>query len=77
MNTNQQKPANAGDQDNIGYENTEVRNNQDDQENNRLQTTETGNSEGPEEKPNDSAGLRSESGKKSMASESGNVERGK
>lgn len=42
MQHSDQKPEPGGGQDNIGYENTEVRNNQDDQENSRLETTETG-----------------------------------
>lgn len=76
MQTSQRKPENSNKQDNIGYENTEIRNDQDDKEINRLQTTETGNNEGPEENKNDSAGLRSESGSKSTASESENLDRG-
>ena len=76
MNSDKKEPANAEDQDNIGYENTTTRNNQDDEENNRLETTDTGHGEGPVENKDDSAGLRSESGKKTYASESDNVERG-
>jgi hypothetical protein len=38
--------ANAPDQDNIGYENTERRTDRDDREMNRLQTTDTDNDEG-------------------------------
>jgi hypothetical protein len=44
------KKANAADQDNIGYENTERRTDRDDREMNRLQTTDTDNDE---EKPVD------------------------
>ena len=40
------KKANAPDQDNIGYENTERRTDRDDREMNRLQTTDTDNDEG-------------------------------
>jgi hypothetical protein len=64
------------DQDNIGYENTETRNDQDDRENNRTQTTDTGHGEGPKENEADTGGLRSESGKKSLGKESGNKEPG-
>jgi hypothetical protein len=40
------KPSSQGnDQDNIGYENTEIRTDRDDRENNRLQTTDTDNDE--------------------------------
>jgi hypothetical protein len=63
-------------QDNIGYENTEVRTDQDTKENARTETTDTGNNEGPKEDKNDTAGLRSESGKKSIGKESGNLEEG-
>ena len=62
------------DQENIGYENTEVRNDQDDRENKRMQPTETGQGEGAKENENDTEGLRSESGKKSLGKESGNDE---
>ena len=44
------KKANAADQDNIGYENTERRTDRDDREMDRLQTTDTDNDE---EKPVD------------------------
>jgi hypothetical protein len=76
MDTDKKVAAHTEDQDNMGYENTTTRNNQDDLENDRLETTDTGHSEGPEENKDDSAGLRSESGKKSRASESDNLERG-
>ena len=76
MKKTRQVPKKDNKQDNIGYENTKVRNSQDDQENKQVETTDTGNEEGPKEKKDDSAGLRSESGSKSTAGESGNVERG-
>jgi hypothetical protein len=63
-------------QDNIGYENTEVRTDQDTRENARTETTDTGHNEGPAEDNKDRAGLRSESGKKSTGKESGNLEQG-
>ena len=63
-------------QDNIGYENTQKRNDDDTQENDRVETTDTGHNEGPKERKNDSAGLRSESGSKTRAGESGNKEVG-
>ena len=64
-------------QDNIGYENTEVRTDQDNKENDRTQTTDTGIGEG-NKPPADTdksfdatneSGLRSESGKKTQARE--------
>jgi|GEM_PF-5391503 len=63
-------------QDNIGYENTEIRNDEDDKENKRMEPAETGNNEGPVENKDDTEGLRSESGGKSLGKESGNKERG-
>ena len=63
-------------QDNMGYENTKKRNDSDDREIDRVETTETGNNEGPTENEDDSAGLRSESGSKTRAGESGNKEVG-
>ena len=63
-------------QDNIGYENTEVRNDQDDRENKRMQPAKTGDSEGLVENKDDTEGLRSESGGKSLGKKSGNKERG-
>ena len=76
MQNSDQKPDGDNKQDNMGYENTNVRNDRDDKEINRVQTTETGHGEGPEEKEDDSAGLRSESGKKSLGKETGNKEEG-
>ncbi|MEJ7736015.1 MAG: hypothetical protein WKF97_01200 [Chitinophagaceae bacterium] len=76
MQNSEQKDSAGGGQDNIGYENTEVRSDRDDKENGRLETTETGLDEGPQEKEEDNAGLRSESGKKSLGKESGNKEQG-
>lgn len=64
------------DQSNIGYENTTERNDQDEKPNDRSETTDTGHHEGPVENKDDSAGLRSESGKKSKGGESGNLEQG-
>lgn len=71
--SNQQGP----DQDNIGYQNTEVRSDQDDKENGRMPTTNTEKGEG--NKPDadtdksfddsNESGLRSESGKKTQAGE--------
>lgn len=63
-------------QDNLGYENTTTRTDTDKKENTRAETTETGNDEGPTEHKDDTAGLRSESGKKSMGKEQGNKELG-
>ena len=56
--------------------NTEIRNDQDDRENKRMQPTKTGDNEGPKENKDDTEGLRSESGGKSLGKESGNKERG-
>jgi hypothetical protein len=73
MNNNpDEAPKKTEDQDNIGYENTEVRNDQDNRENERVETTDTGHGEGAREDENDTGGLRSESGKKSMGKTSGN-----
>lgn len=75
----EKKPAdssNKNDQENIGYENTEIRNDQDDRENKRMQTTDTGHYEGAKENEDDKAGLRSESGKKSLGKELGNKDEG-
>ena len=69
--SDQNKPG----QDNIGYENTEVRTDQDTKENDRTQTTDTGKGEGNKPKADtdksfddsNESGLRSESGKKTQA----------
>ena len=74
---NKKKNAHEEGQDNIGYENTEVRASQDDVEEARPETTDTGKGEGPEEKKNDNAGLRSESGSKALGKESDNLHKGK
>jgi hypothetical protein len=63
-------------QSNIGYENTKKTTNSDDRENNRVKTTKTGHGEGPKENEDDTEGLRSESGSKSLGKQSGNKERG-
>ena len=65
------------DQDNIGYENTEIRANEDDKENDRMQTTDTNNGDGNKPEADtgkdfddsNETGLRSESGKKTMGKE--------
>jgi hypothetical protein len=72
---NKKKDAHEEGQDNIGYENTEVRAGQDDVEENRPETTDTGHNEGPKEKKDDNAGLRSESGSKSLGKESDNLKK--
>ena len=72
MDTRKKGDGAGEEQDNIGYENTEVRADRDDVEENRPETTDTGHGEGPKEKKDDNAGLRSESGKKSLGKESGN-----
>ena len=59
-------------QANIGYENNRKSTDEDDREQARMKTTETGYNEGPKEDINDTAGLRSESGKKTLGKESGN-----
>ncbi|MEJ7766296.1 MAG: hypothetical protein WKF89_00690 [Chitinophagaceae bacterium] len=76
MNIEKKKETHEEGQDNIGYENTEVRAGRDDVEESRTETTDTGNDEGPEEKKDDNAGLRSESGKKTLGKESGNLQKG-
>lgn len=73
---NNDKKTDSGEQENIGYDNTENWTDDDQAPNNRVQTTDTGKDEGPEEKKEDSAGLRAESGKKTHAGETGNKERG-
>jgi len=59
-------------QANIGYENTQTRNDGDDRENKRMKPATTGMGEGPKEKEDDTAGLRSESGSKTLGKKSGN-----
>ena len=76
MEKSDQKKEKAEKQSNIGYENTKWSNDRDDLPMDRVQSTDTGQDEGPVENKNDSAGLRSESGSKSMAGESGNKEQG-
>ena len=70
------KDATSKKQDNIGYENTQTRNDQDTHENKRMKPAKTGSDEGPKENEKDTEGLRSESGKKSLGKKSGNKERG-
>jgi hypothetical protein len=76
MKKEKSKPANSKDQVNIGYENTKKRANRDDELNDRLETTETGHYEGPQEKKDDSAGLRSESGNITHAGDRDNTVKG-
>lgn len=76
MDTTKKKDAHEEDQDNIGYENTEVRASQDDVEENRPETTDTEKDKGPKEKKEDNAGLRSESGSKTLGKESDNLQKG-
>ena len=63
-------------QSNIGYENTEVRTDRDDMENTKAQPSKPTGKKAPVEDKNDSAGLRSESGKKTVAKKKGNLEKG-
>ncbi|MEO6914813.1 MAG: hypothetical protein ABI151_03455 [Chitinophagaceae bacterium] len=75
------KPAASPDskeksQINIGYENTEVRTDTDKMEDTRAQTTKVTGKKALVENKKDSAGLRSESGKKTMAKKAGNLEKG-
>ena len=68
------KPAPAGTaedntQSNMGYENTEVRTDRDDMENTKAQPSAPTGKKEPVENKDDSAGLRSESGKKTLGNE--------
>ena len=63
-------------QTNIGYENTEVRTDTDKTEDTKAQPTKVTGKKTPVENKKDSAGLRSESGKKTTAKKSGNLEKG-
>lgn len=72
---NKKKDAHEEGQDNIGYENTEIRAGQDNVEEDRPEDTETGQGEGPKEKKDDNAGLRSESGAKTLGKESDNLQK--
>jgi hypothetical protein len=76
MKKDKSSPANSKDQVNIGYENTKKRSNRDDQVNDRLETTDTGHHEGPKEKKDDSAGLRSESGHITQGADHDNTVKG-
>jgi hypothetical protein len=76
MKKEKSNPANSKDQVNMGYENTKKRANRDDQLDDRLETTETGFNEGPEEKKEDSAGLRAESGHITNAGDKDNTVKG-
>ena len=72
------KPASGDDkaQSNIGYENTEVRTDRDDMENTKAQPSKPSGKKAPVENKDDSAGLRAESGKKTVAKKEGNLEKG-
>lgn len=63
-------------QANIGYENTQTGNDGDDRENKRMQPSTTGKGEGPKEKDDETAGLRSESGSKTLGKNPGDKKKG-
>lgn len=63
-------------QSNIGYENTEVRTDTDKMENAKEEPAKVTGKKQPVENKADNAGLRSESGKKTTAKKSGNLEKG-
>ena len=63
-------------QTNMGYENTEVRTDTDKKEDTKAQPAKVSGEKTPVENKKDSAGLRSESGKKTTAKKDGNLEKG-
>lgn len=63
-------------QANIGYENTEVRTDTDKMEDTKAEPAKVTGKKQPVEDKEDNAGLRSESGKKTVAKKEGNLEKG-
>ena len=70
------KPADDKSQANIGYENTEVRTDTDKMEDTKAEPTKVTGKKQPVEDEEDNAGLRAESGKKTVAKKEGNLEKG-
>lgn len=69
-------PSEEKSQTNMGYENTEVRTDTDTKENTKVEPTKVTGQKAPVENEKDSAGLRAESGKKTVAKKTGNLEKG-
>jgi hypothetical protein len=73
---NAAQPADDKSQANMGYENTEVRTDTDKMEATKAEPTNVTGEKQPVENEEDNAGLRSESGKKTVAKKEGNLEKG-